>query len=107
MRVIEYIRHRPGDTDPDFDARERYRLEHGWRLEAVYYDPDTQDDPGERRFYWALLGRISGAPVDIVLVPSRAMLSDEPSAVAKAIRSIEFEGCRVLIWSELTELARA
>lgn len=105
--AMEYVRNRPGDGVVDWDVRRRmaqYVKHQSWKVEAIFYDPDAQRSPLERRIFWCLLGSIASAPVDVVVVATRRALSDDPFEAAGAIRKIESEGnCRVVIFAETAE----
>ena len=82
MRVVGYVRERPGDPDgstayAQSEQIRRWVRESGHALVAVCRDTPGPNDPAERSGYRALLGIVRSGTADAVIIEGLAVLSTD------------------------------
>lgn len=88
--------------DPVSEAAESRRLSafaatKRWRLRAVYYDSQLEDDPKERKAFWAMREGVGMGGVPRLLIGSRSALSKDPVWYERAVAGLRVGGCEVFV----------
>jgi hypothetical protein len=78
-----------------------------WRLRAVFYDSALEDDPAQRKFFWAMREGVAMGEVPRLLIGSQSALSVDPVWYARAVAGLLADGCEVIVVSLMHDDLRA